>query len=332
MLVFTFIIIIMFLSTLSKTPTGASPKEINNSHSTPSPSDNEGNTFLGFNTYQLYGNEILEFVFQDLSLSSVKINRSEEYIQIEVNNTQNAQDFKDKKFIGKNIEVDQRGKSLTFTINTRGLTNRYLIQQHNNSIKLNILAPGLAGKRITIDPGHGGIDSGAVGPSGLFEKDVVLDISLRLYELLKEAGAQVAITRDSDSRAFPGTHQGDLIQRAEFATEFNSHMFISVHNNASVHKSARGIETLYNRRTVNAAQSREFAILLQKNLSEDLNGRNRGILDRDIIHLRPDNHVSVLTEIFFITNPEEERIMKQPDFPERAAQSIFRAIKDFYGN
>ena len=332
LLIFAALTIAMFLSTLTDNLPEKEEKQRNTSYVNHKVTLTDNNYFYGLKSYQDQGNDILDLSFGNLTKSNVSIKDSDDTIQIEVNGIQNAAEYENVSFLDKNISVEQSGQSLLFTFNKSGLSRRYLLQQHDNSIRLKLFSPSLVGKRITIDPGHGGVDPGAIGPTGLLEKDVVLDISLRLHELLKKAGADVALTRDSDQRAFPGTYRGDLEQRAEFATEFDSDMLVSIHNNASIHPSARGIETLFNSRTVNSSQSMDFAIILQKHLTEDLNGRNRGIVDRNIELLRPNNFVSVLTEIFFITNPEEEKIMKEPDFVDKDAQSIFNAIKDYYNN
>lgn len=332
MIIFTVFTFVMFFNTISNSEPKQEERFSNTSYVKPQSYLTQNNYFYGLKSYQEHGNDILELSFGNLKTSDVNIKVNEEAIIIDVSKVENAHEYQDIQFLNKNIAVEHVGQNLKFTIDKSGLTRRYLIQQYDDSIRLKLMSQSLVGKRITIDPGHGGVDPGAVGPTGLEEKEVVLDISLRLYELLDEAGADVVLTRDSDQRAFPGTYRADLEQRAKFATEYDSDMFVSVHNNASVYTSARGIETLYNQRTVNSPQSKEFALILQEHLARDLNSRDRGIVDRNIEVLKPDNFVAVLTEILFITSPEDEKIMKQPDFADRAAQSIFNAIKDYYTN
>lgn len=332
MIIFVALTCFIFFSSILNNEHKQEERASNTSFQNPQGSLTEKNYFYGLNSYQEHGNDILELSFGNLLVSNVNTKINEETISIEVNKIENAIEYQDTKFLNKNIAVSQSGNTLRFTIDKAGLTRRCLVQQYDDSIRLKILSPNLVGKRITIDPGHGGVDPGAMGPTGLLEKDVVLDISLRLYELLEQAGADVVLTRDSDDRAFPGTYRGDLEQRAKFAIEYDTDMFISVHNNASEYTSARGVETLFNQRTVNASQSKEFALILQQHLAGDLNSRDRGVVNRDIQVLKPNNYVAVLTEILFITSPVDEKMMKTPDFAERAAQSIFNAIKDYYSN
>lgn len=117
-------------------------------------------------------------------------------------------------------------------------------------------------KRIVIDAGHGGHDPGAVGPNKLYEKDVVLDIALKLRELLqKNANYEVFLTRDKDVFI-------PLEQRTAIANSKNADLFVSIHANASSNRSAKGIET-YMLNWTNSEESmkvaaRENAISLKR--------------------------------------------------------------------
>ncbi len=101
-------------------------------------------------------------------------------------------------------------------------------------------ALGLKIGRIVIDPGHGGHDTGTIGPTGLMEKDLCLDVSLRVGKLIEQRlpGAEVVYTREDDTFI-------PLEQRTEIANEAKADLFLSVHANSSQDHKARGIETYY---------------------------------------------------------------------------------------
>ncbi|SES82046.1 N-acetylmuramoyl-L-alanine amidase family protein [Anaerobranca gottschalkii] len=293
------------------------------------------NYFLGVTGFQEGTNNFIRFNFTNLEKSEVKVVDSKENIKITVTNVQNAAEFSNGSHLLSHVTIDVKGQTITFLLDKRpleGRGQRYLIQQAPQYIQFKLLSPGLEGKRIVIDPGHGGIDPGAVGSTGITEKEVVLPIALKLKGLLEEKGAEVILTRYSDERPFPGTYHNDLIKRVEFAANFNADMFISLHNNANDIKSVRGIETLYNANTFNGLQSRELAILVQQHLVSAFGARDRGVVNRNSIQLRGKNFISVLPEILFITNPEDEKIILRADFAEKAAQTLFNAIKEYYSN
>lgn len=290
------------------------------------------NYFEGLSTYQEDGNNFLKLNFTNLGASSVNVTDNETEITIQVGQVKNSGEYADINFLFSNLKLNRQGESLTFTFDKNGLDGRYLIQQHAQSIELKLLSNGLEGKKIVIDPGHGGIDPGAVGPSGITEKEVVLPVALKLQQMLVNEGAEVILTRETDTRPFPGEYRQDLIKRVEMATEFGADMFISLHNNASAVRSVRGMETLYNRTSVNQLEAKILAELVQEYLVGEFSARDRGNPERTNIQLNGSNFVSVLPEMLFITNPEDEAIIKRADFAQRAAQSLFKAIKDYYSN
>src|SRR3990167_11272953 len=121
---------------------------------------------------------------------------------------------------------------------------------------------GLKIKRIVIDAGHGGKDSGAVGKKGLKEKDVVLKIAKGLKETLsKETGAEIFMTRDDDTFI-------PLEERTAIANTKEADIFISVHANASFNRKASGVETYFlnltNDETAINLAARENAVSTKK--------------------------------------------------------------------
>lgn len=200
------------------------------------------------------------------------------------------------------------------------------------------LAPaGLEGKRIALDPGHGGHDPGAVGHYlGLMEKDVTLAVALELEDMLLESGAEVFMTRTSDTlvntSVQPGQHiRPDLWERRDIADDWSPDLFVSIHNNSWRDGSAYGIETYYNRYSLNSPNSRRAAEFIQDKLVEEIQRWNRGVKYKP----NPDavlqmDSPAVLCEILFISNRAEEAILADPAFAKRAAEAIYDGICEYF--
>jgi len=217
---------------------------------------------------------------------------------------------------------------------------------------------GLKIGKIVIDPGHGGHDTGTIGPHGLYEKDLVLDVSKRLGKLLAaRLGAQVVFTRRDDTFI-------PLETRTAIANQEQADLFVSVHANSSRDPDASGIETYYLNFTSspealevaareNAAsdksihelqdlvkkialkekieESREFAADVQQSLHNGLvlknpSERDRGVKKAPFIVLIGANMPSILAEISFLSNPTDERRLRTPEYRQRIAESLYRGI------
>jgi N-acetylmuramoyl-L-alanine amidase len=226
-----------------------------------------------------------------------------------------------------------------------------------------VRALGLKIGRIVVDAGHGGHDSGTLGPGGLEEKDVVLDVALRLGKLLKQRlGADVIYTRDDDTFI-------PLETRTAIANKAQADLFISVHANSSSDSSARGVETYYLNFTSspdalevaareNAVsnqsihqlsdlvkkialtekinESREFAADVQTDLYSGLEKGNSGLKDRGVkkapfVVLIGANMPSILAEISFLTNPDDAHELRDPNYRERIAESLYRGVAKYVG-
>jgi N-acetylmuramoyl-L-alanine amidase len=225
-------------------------------------------------------------------------------------------------------------------------------------------ALGLKIGRIVIDPGHGGHDTGTIGPTGLEEKDVVLDVGLKLKKLLEEnTGFEVVMTR-SDDTFIP------LVERTAIANEKSADLFISIHANASPDKTARGIETYYLNFTSNPdalevaarenassqeavhqlqdlikkiamtekiEESQDFARQVQREVYTHVTKvsgaqRDRGTKKAPFVVLIGANMPSVLAEISFLTNPRDERLLKKPDYRGKIAFALYQGILDYAKN
>jgi N-acetylmuramoyl-L-alanine amidase len=223
-------------------------------------------------------------------------------------------------------------------------------------------ALGLKIGRIVIDAGHGGHDTGTIGPTGLMEKDLCLDVALRLGKIIQQRlpGADVVFTR-SDDTFIP------LEERTHIANEAKADMFISIHANSSQDTGARGIETYYLNlkgsaeamevaarenatddqgihelqdlvkqiaRTEKIDESKEFAEDVQDSLSKRIQKsakpvKNRGVRKAPFVVLIGADMPSILTEISFLSNPADEKMLKQPEHRQRVAEGIYQGLASY---
>ncbi len=217
---------------------------------------------------------------------------------------------------------------------------------------------GLKVKTIVIDPGHGGKDPGAVSESGLMEKDVVLDIAKRLKTLLESGGNYyVYLTRESDIYI-------PLEGRTAFANLKKADLFISIHINAGRRKGARGIETFYLSmasdeeasltaamenasagKTINdlssllrdilkvtrVDESRELAGIIQSCLCHRTEAEDRGVKRAPFIVLIGARAPSVLVELGFMSNRQDERLLRREDYKDKLAQALAEAVERYIG-
>jgi len=217
---------------------------------------------------------------------------------------------------------------------------------------------GLKIGRIVIDAGHGGYDCGSIGPGGLEEKDITLDVALRLGRLLKDRlGADVIYTRHNDTFI-------PLQTRTAIANQAHADLFISIHANSSSDPAVRGVESYYlnfttapdalkvaarenadsNESVANLSdlvkeialqdkieESREFAADVQRSLYGGLEAgnpgfKNRGVKKAPFVVLIGADMPSILAEISFLTNPKDARELRQPAYRQRIAESLYRGV------
>lgn len=186
----------------------------------------------------------------------------------------------------------------------------------------------LAGKVICLDPGHGGSDPGAIGPSGTLEKDNTLAIALLLREKLESNGCTVLMTRDSDIDVFSpdASANEELGARVDAANEAGADIFISIHNDSFTNSSASGTTCFHYGRD----ESIKLATCLQKKLVEELGTKDRGVRFGSFYVIRYTNMPAVLVEAAFISNPEEELVLASSDGRVKIAQSIFEGIMKYF--
>lgn len=179
------------------------------------------------------------------------------------------------------------------------------------------------GKRVCLDPGHGGTDPGAVGPSGLREKDVNLPIALCAAKLLRAAGMEVIMTREDDRYV-------DLTSRAEIANNCGADVFVSIHADAVLNKPTVGGTSTYTYSIRQKAEREHLSRLLQAELVAALGRQDRGVFDKNFAVLRETKMPAALVEVAYISNPEEEKLLADEAFQQRAAGALAQAIKRFF--
>ena len=192
----------------------------------------------------------------------------------------------------------------------------------------------LANLSVVIDPGHGGHSAGAVGRSGLREKDVNLDVALRAYRRLQALGASVRLTRMDDNPVRPwrrgnrAEHQRELLARCELANALEADLFVSVHANAreSNPLQYRGTETYYRK-----ADSARFAGVMQQELVRAIQLPDGGVKrhPKSIVVLYRTEMPAVLVEIAYLSNPADEALLATSALRDRAAIGIVNGIKRY---
>ena len=188
---------------------------------------------------------------------------------------------------------------------------------------------GVKGKVITIDPGHGGSDPGAVSKSGTLEKDITLSMAKKLKEDLEKLGATVYMTRtkDVDVAGKYAEDERELQARVDVAENKRCDLFISLHINASVNHKASGISTYYYPKT---KFDKKLASCIHKQLTDNFGLNDMGIREANFYVTKRCYMPAVLMELGFITNAKEEKTIKGNWFQNKAMGLIAKGIKDYF--
>lgn len=174
-------------------------------------------------------------------------------------------------------------------------------------------------KRICIDAGHGGKDPGAAGRSGLNEKDVNMQVALKVADLLMDRYT-VVMTRTDDQYVSLG-------KRCDIANQSKSRLFVSIHCNAAENHEANGIETFH---YYTSTRGKLFANAIQRGLIALTDRRDRGVKAAGFQVLRDTSMPATLVELGFITNTEEEQLLQKEEFQNACAKAIVKGIDDFF--
>jgi N-acetylmuramoyl-L-alanine amidase len=191
----------------------------------------------------------------------------------------------------------------------------------------------LSGKKIMVDAGHGGSDPGAQGPGGGRETDVNLAVATKLKDKLVDLGADVRMTRTTDSNvAYPGASQKEELEaRVALANSWPAEVFISVHSNSAANAAAHGTETYHSR---NASQaSKDLAKNVHAELVTATGFRDRGVKAAGFHVITHTTMPAILVETGFISNAVEEQHMLNPEVQDRMAAAISNGVeKTFFSN
>ncbi|HLL82174.1 MAG TPA: N-acetylmuramoyl-L-alanine amidase [Longimicrobium sp.] len=260
------------------------------------------------------------------------------------------------------VEVDEPRPARAKGLATNARDRLKAVRPHDGEITL-AEQLGLKVRRVVIDAGHGGHDSGAIGPSGIQEKDVSLAIAKRLSEILTAQGLEVLLTRDEDTFL-------RLEDRAKMANEAKGDLFISVHCNSAANKKLRGVETYtlntssdrYSIRLAarensssakgindlqfiladlatkaNTEESLRLATRVQKSLTGNLSTRYEGVKDlgtKEALFyvLLGAKMPAILVETSFLSNAEDEKRLASKEYQGEVAQAIADGVQDFLDN
>ena len=192
---------------------------------------------------------------------------------------------------------------------------------------------GMKGRRIAIDPGHGGSDSGAIGPTGIMEKSITMRVSRELKRLLEAEGATVILTRTGDTevseKGASATSVEELQARCDVANKAKADIFLSIHADAFTNREVKGTTTYYYAQ--GTKQSKLLADSVRTALIDAIGTVDRGTQSCNFYVVKHTDMPAILVEISFISNPDEEKMMNSETGIKKIAQGIADGIADYFG-
>jgi N-acetylmuramoyl-L-alanine amidase len=201
----------------------------------------------------------------------------------------------------------------------------------NTPVVSDVALSNVKNKIITIDPGHGGSDSGAVGHNGYTEKEGAFAISQKVASILNQSGAKVVMTRDSDVDVYGpnASARNELQARVDVGNNANSDIFVSIHCNAFVNPAANGTQTFY---YGSSYQGQRLAQSIQEKMIEANGLRDRGISTCNFYVVKHSYMPAVLIETAFITNYDEEALLSDDEWQTTMAKAIAEGINEYFSN
>ena len=201
----------------------------------------------------------------------------------------------------------------------------------NTPVASDVALSNVKNKIITIDPGHGGSDSGAVGPNGYTEKEGAFAISQKVASILNQSGAKEVMTRDSDVDVYGpnASARNELQARVDVGNNANSDIFVSIHCNAFVNPAANGTQTFY---YGSSYQGQRLAQSIQEKMIEANGLRDRGISTCNFYVVKHSYMPAVLIETAFITNYDEEALLSDDEWQTTMAKAIAEGINEYFSN
>ena len=219
-----------------------------------------------------------------------------------------------------------------------GLLVLFLILQHDfiEDDSWNTWNLPLSGKIILLDAGHGGPDGGA-GTGKTLEKDIALDITLKVRDYLQQQGALVIMTRetdtdlaDSDTKGYSRRKVEDLKKRLKMINKTDNDLFVSIHLNAIPSSRWSGAQTFYAPHHQENARAAKF---IQEELRKNLENTNRKAKPLNQVYiLKNAKKPGALVEVGFLSNPGEKAMLKKDSYQEKVAISIYKGIMRYFTN
>jgi N-acetylmuramoyl-L-alanine amidase len=192
----------------------------------------------------------------------------------------------------------------------------------------------VVGRRIVIDPGHGGEDPGKVGVGGSYEKDINLEVAFKLKALLVQGGADVVMTRErdcslcEDEPSLQERKRGDLIRRLEIAEESKAGIYVSLHCNSFPKSNSSGAQVFY---APQAPGSNELAQSIQRAIAETLrNTRRQPKDDATSLIMKHATIPTVNVEMGFLSNALEEELLQRPEYQHQMAWAVYCGIVYYF--
>ena len=198
--------------------------------------------------------------------------------------------------------------------------------------KVNNEVPGwswvLGGKTVLIDAGHGGVDPGAVGYNNTLEKDINLEVAKRLHLLLSQAGCNVVMLREEDrdfgsSNKLMQRKREDLAYRINEAVKTKADIYLSIHANSFPDPGQFGPQVFYH---PNSPEGEKLAVSIQERLNLLSEKQRSAKANQTYFILKNTGMVAVTVETGFLSNPEEEKKLNQPDYQQKLAMAVFEGL------
>ncbi len=191
--------------------------------------------------------------------------------------------------------------------------------------------------KVVVDAGHGSPDGGAVGAAGTLEKDVNLAIADAVREVLEGKGISVVMTRVSDDGLWETDgsirqkKREDMNRRLEIVRDSGADLFLSIHMNAFEDDSANGLHIFYAK---NHPEGEELAAKIQEGIAAVTKAETHAVkaADESLFLMKSPPMTAVLAECGFLSNPEEEQKLIDPDYQKRIAWAIASGIEDYYND
>lgn len=188
---------------------------------------------------------------------------------------------------------------------------------------------------IVLDAGHGGLDSGAVGATGVLEKDVNLSIVLALRDMFEMSGFEVVLTRDEDISIYDPGVEGirnqklnDMDNRLAIIQKYPDSIFLCIHQNNFTDPKYFGGQMFYNN---NNPQNRTLAQIMQNKFAQlqPGNGREIKLTGEELFLLKSNKNPSLMIECGFLSNPEEEQKLSTWEYQQKVAFTIYGGVMEF---